>query len=746
MTKNSEADRHHEAELRQQAEAVAWSRDAQAQHSLSAEEARRLLHELQVHQIELEMQNDELRQAQAELEVSRARYFELYDLAPVGYVQLSERGLILEANLTLATLLGMDRNSLVQQPLTRFVIFEDRDIFTQHSRQLFATGTPQACELRFRRPGAPFFWARLEATMAQDVHGVPVCRAVISHITALKLTEEALRDSERRLQNSIDQSGAGYFRIDANGRFQEVNRAWLDMHGYATPDEVVGQPFSLTQVDLDMAQAQQMVQSLLTGAPVPAGEFSRRRKDGSIGYHTFSIVPVRQGSQVVGLEGFLIDITARKLAEQERQRAEAEIRQLNAELEQRVAARTAELSARSAELREANVELVHINQLKNEFLANMSHELRTPLTAILGLSEALQLGTYGSLPDKQSQMIQVIHQSGQHLLGLITDLLDLSKIEAGKLEPQLVPTAAIDICEGSLQFIGPAAQKKQIQVTFVADPQISLLLADPRLLKQMLVNLLNNAVKFTPEGGRIGLEVTSGPAADGPESHEVSFTVWDTGIGIPPEKQALLFQPFVQVDGSLARKYEGAGLGLMLTRRLAELHGGRVSMESAGAGQGSRFTISLPWRVVKLRPLPAQTELAPDVATPVPLDSIPVILVADDNEATRMALADFLAVLPARIVNAGNGHEAVAQAQLARPDLILMDIQMPGLSGLEAIRLLKAAPETAQTPIIAITALAMPGDRERCLAAGADDYVSKPVSFVHLSHLVHTLLRRAASP
>jgi CheY-like chemotaxis protein/anti-sigma regulatory factor (Ser/Thr protein kinase) len=290
-----------------------------------------------------------------------------------------------------------------------------------------------------------------------------------------------------------------------------------------------------------------------------------------------------------------------------------------------------------------------------------------------------------------------------------------------------------EVCEASLPFVRDLAQAKHLHVTFVLDPQVRQLHVDARRLKQMLVNLLGNAVKFTPEGGQVGLEV-AGDAT----RHEVRFSVWDTGIGIPPEKQALLFQPFVQIDGSLARKYEGAGLGLALTRRLAEQHGGRVSVTSAGAEQGSRFTITLPWQFVT-GPVPSRPAADPALGqAPLILAAgrPAVILLAEDNVAALTAMGDFLESFSASVATARTGLEVLTQAAAVQPDLILMDIQMPDLDGLSAIRRLKAAPETRQIPIIALTALAMPGDRERCLEAGADDYLSKPVKLTNLLQVV----------
>jgi len=260
------------------------------------------------------------------------------------------------------------------------------------------------------------------------------------------------------------------------------------------------------------------------------------------------------------------------------------------------------------------------------------------------------------------------------------------------------------------------------------------------------VNLLINAVKFTPEGGKIGLEVIGDP-----EAEAVHFTVWDTGIGISPQDMERLFQPFVQLDSSLSRRYEGSGLGLALVRRLTELHGGGVSVESDGVpGKGSRFTISLPWRETTERSLathPAPENLAapqPEAATAVPSDACPLVLLAEDNEDNITIILDYLQAKGYRVIVARSGIEAIARAREERPDLILMDIQMPEMDGLEAIRRIRAeaVDSVATVPIVALTALAMPGDRERCLKAGANAYLSKPISLHKLPQLIETQMSR----
>ncbi|WP_238613440.1 GAF domain-containing sensor histidine kinase [Candidatus Oscillochloris fontis] len=273
--------------------------------------------------------------------------------------------------------------------------------------------------------------------------------------------------------------------------------------------------------------------------------------------------------------------TQQELAE--RRRAEAALEAERAQLARRVEERT-------ADLRVANAELERASRLKDEFLANMSHELRTPLNTILGRAEILAEGIYGSLTEEQCDAMRSIVESGRHLLTLINDILDLSKIEAGKFELQLGLVDLASLCQASMHMVAQGALKKEITLHCTLDPMIDTIYADERRLKQILVNLLSNAVKFTPVGGRVELEV-----AIEPDLQSVLFTVIDTGIGIAEPDMVRLFQPFVQIDAGLARQHDGTGLGLVLVQRITEAHGGSVAVQSR-VGEGSRFTVRLPCR------------------------------------------------------------------------------------------------------------------------------------------------------
>jgi CheY-like chemotaxis protein/anti-sigma regulatory factor (Ser/Thr protein kinase) len=341
--------------------------------------------------------------------------------------------------------------------------------------------------------------------------------------------------------------------------------------------------------------------------------------------------------------------------------------------------------------------------------------------------------------------LQIIESNGRHLLELINDILDLSKIEAGKFDyyPQFITVD--ELCRSSLAFVKEQATRKSITLTYQEESTVSKIYADPRRLKQILVNLLINAVKFTPDHGQVILQVRADEEQD-----RIQFSVIDNGIGIALDDLQKLFVPFAQVDSSLTREHEGTGLGLSLVQKLTDLHGGSVDVESE-VGRGSRFTINLPLgkgMVAQQEVIESGDELStgrPEGKSNLRLEerlNRGIVLLAEDNMANILTIGDYLESNGYQIVVAHDGWETIAKAEEVNPDIILTDIQMPVMDGLEASRRLRKNPRFATTPIIALTALAMPGDRERCLEAGANEYMSKPVSLKGLIKTIKDLLQR----
>ncbi|MEK8015552.1 MAG: response regulator [Candidatus Parabeggiatoa sp.] len=585
-SKNDFAERHQIAE----AQLPTQQRDKNVFSALSPEKMHDIIHEQEVHKIELEMQNQELRRIQLELEVAHHQYIELYHSAPVGYLTIvQENNKIVQANQAAANLLGVEKNlSLINQSFTNFILPDDQHSYYFHCQEVIKTQSQLTCEIRLKQ-GETYFYAKLHTTVFQNVEDQTVhYLTVISDITEQKETEKLL---------------------------------------------------------------------------------------------------------------------------------------------------TQRVEERTAELKTVNAELAYASCLKDEFLANMSHELRTPLNTILGGAEILQEQVFGSLNEQQEKTVRRIEKSGKQLLILITDILDLSKIAARQLE-LFVDNVSVDaVCQSSLQYVQEAAKNKQIKLSYSFDYAINTLKADRVRLKQILINLLINAIKFTPEGGVVEL------AAQGiPEEGVLELIVSDTGIGIAKEDFPKLFKPFRQLDGKLNRQYEGTGLGLSLVLSLTDMHGGSVSMSSK-IGQGSCFTVTLPWleETTEGSQEKRDDEKRDDVKTG-DRHTTSLILVVDDHQKTIEMLFDYLVAKGYHVISASDGAEAIAQAQSDSPDLILMDIQMSGMDGLEAIKRIRADPKQASTPIIALTALVIPGNKERCLAAGANDYLSKPINLKQLKQKIKNLL------
>ena len=416
---------------------------------------------------------------------------------------------------------------------------------------------------------------------------------------------------------------------------------------------------------------------------------------------------------------------------EERDASNRRLRELLQSLDARVLERTTQLQHARAAAESAS-------QAKTEFLASMSHELRTPLNVVLGMSEVLREQKLGALGERQIECIRSIEESGRHLLALINDILDLSKIEAGKLQLEAQQVSIREVCEASLRMVRETAQKKKLQLSVEYRQDCAAVTADPRRLKQILVNLLSNATKFTPEGGKGGILVTQNESPPA-----VVFQVWDTGIGISDDDQKKLFKPFVQIDSALSRRYSGTGLGLALVKRMAEMHRGTVTIDST-PDVGSRFNVTLPLAPEDLAgpraddPRSAAPTAAPGSDQPFP--GSPLLLIAEDNPDNIALIRYFAQMRGCRTVIARTGIEAVARARVDTPDIVLMDVNMPEMDGLEATRIISSDARTRHIPVICVTANAMAGDRQRCLSAGASAYLSKPVNLQELAAAIARLL------
>lgn len=578
-------------------------------------------------------------------------------------------------------------------------------------------------QYRFLHQDGNYRWIKDEYRLVRDQAGKPV--EIIGYFVDIseqqaalrerELAQEAMRVSEERLLLALEASGDGLWDWNITTNELYLSPQWLGMLGFEVGE--LPNHFSTWEKLVHPEDQPYMLEKLkahLQDASVPYRlDYRVITKGGEyrwIANYGKAVIRDEAGNSL-RMTGTHRDISEAK-------KAESELRQAN------------------EKLAISNHELARATRLKDEFLATISHELRTPLNAILGISEGLQDQVFGAINEKQRLALKTIERSGKHLLELINDILDLSKIEAGQMDLQYTHVAISPLCQSSLAFIKQQALQKRIQIEVNIQPRLPELFVDERRIRQVLINLLDNAVKFTPEGGKITLKVTRETCVQ----NIICIAVIDTGIGIDQENLKQLFQPFIQVDSALNRQYNGTGLGLALVKRLVEMHGGKVQVSSE-IGIGSCFTVDLPCHhgcefspeFVK----PGSPELNTVTET---VEHSPLILLAEDNEASIFTISGYLETIGYRIILAKNGQEAIALTKAQLPHLILMDIQMPGVNGLEAIKQIRLDPNFINVPIIALTALAMPGDKEKCLAAGANDYLPKPVKLKQLANIIKKFL------
>ncbi|WP_372528417.1 PAS domain-containing hybrid sensor histidine kinase/response regulator, partial [Piscinibacter sp.] len=528
---------------------------------------------------------------------------------------------------------------------------------------------------------------------------------ILEDITEAKRTHEALKQTLREMEAIMRNAPVGIV-FTRERRITRYNRKFGQMYGYEN-DSAVGLPARvLYRSDVDYGAVGRIAAPQLSrGLPFQTELFMRRR-DGSdfwvnlIGYVQNADDP-DEGTIWIGE-----DRSAYKRAEEDLHRANAELV---------VAKERAEVA----------------NRAKSEFLASMSHELRTPLNAILGYAQLLKREK--ALGERQSRWLDTIEQGGQHLLALINDVLDLARIEAGRLELHAEPVALPEFLRVVADIIRVRAEQKDIAFAFdVAADLPRSVRVDPRALRQVLLNLLGNAVKFT-DHGTVTLRVTA--AGTDARHTRLRFEIVDTGIGIDPKQAQRLFQPFEQVSAP-QRRVGGTGLGLAISRELVRAMGGDIAFDST-PNVGSRFwfELALPSAEGEAAALPPGR---PATGYRGPRKTV---LIVDDVADNRRLLANYLEPLGFAVKQAPDGRAALEQAGVAPPDLILMDSVMPVVNGLEATRLLRAHKALRQVPIIAISANASQSDRDRSLALGVDAFMEKPIDFDELLAHIAALLK-----
>jgi PAS domain S-box-containing protein len=562
-------------------------------------------------------------------------------------------------------------------------------------------GIEDIYELTYIRKDGSRFPAVVSVTALRDEQNVIIGYLLIgTDNTVRKQVEEEqkklnqrLRDQQFYTRSLIESNIDALMTTDPSGIISDVNKQMEELTG-CTRDELIGAPFKSCFTDPERAEAG--INLVLSERKVTDYELTARARDGMetvVSYNATTFYD--RDRKLQGVFAAARDITERK-------RLDQELRENNIEL------KSAKQAAEKA------------NLAKSDFLSSMSHELRSPLNAILGFAQLMETGSPQPTPTQKASINQILH-AGWYLLELINEILDLALIESGKLSLSLEPLSLPQVLLSCQGMIEPQAQKSAIQISFPQFDSPCFVKADRTRLKQVLINLLSNAIKYNREGGSVEVVCAARSA------HHLRISIRDTGKGLPAEKLAQLFQPFNRL-GQETGTEEGTGIGLVVCKRLVELMSGTIGVEST-VGVGSVFWIELELATALQLTVdasePVDVVLAPSVQTGAAQRTL---LYVEDNQANMELVEQLIKRRPAiRILRAKDGSSGIELARIHQPELILMDINLPGISGIHALKLLRDDPVTAHIPVLAISANAMPRDIERGLRAGFFRYITKPI-------------------
>jgi PAS domain S-box-containing protein len=661
----------------------------------------RLVHDLQVHQVELEAQNQALREAQSQLEESRNRYIDLYDFAPIAYCTFDREGVVREINLAGAALLGQDRARLLGKPVLALVHFDQPDAIVRHIRNSLDSATPVSTELAFtsnHRRGQVV--VQLVSAAVRELDGKTTsCRSALLEVTQQRDAEQEARIAAERLGSAVESMHDAFAMFDASDRLLLCNSAYRLLLGESTRGSVAGQSYSqlldawITTLAFSDDRERDLFRSArLTQRHEPEVAFDVEARDG------------------------------RRLRVMDRRTAEGGSVKTIWDL--------TEDTQREQQLKLARATADSANAAKSEFLSSMSHELRTPLNAILGFAQLLKRDKKEELSARHQERVGHILSGGEHLLRLISDVLDLSRIEAGGLSMSIEPVSIAALLEEVIRTLEPAAAKLAISVEIAPTNDAPMALADRTRIAQILLNFGSNAIKYNRSQGSVTFRISA------PKPGYVRMTVIDKGVGIPLDKQAKLFQAF-QRAGQEVGPIEGTGIGLAISKRLAEAMNGRVGFHSV-QGEGSEFWVEVPLHVAQET---SSTPLTDGSSSRLAPDSRGCVLYIEDNPANIRLMRDLLAAFEGiKLITSMTAESGIELARANPPSVIIMDINLPGMSGTEALQVLQTSVETKHIPVIALTASAAEQERKRGERLGFYRYMTKPVDTARLEATLQGLL------
>lgn len=668
-------------------------------------------------------------------------------------IVIDPQGVVLTWNEGAGRLTGYKASEIVGQHFSRFYPIElvEQKHPEHELKMALDHGRYEEENWRVRKDGSQF-WANVVITPIYNEQNVHIGFAKIARdLSERKKTEEVLKKSEESTRAILDRAYGAFIAMNKRGQITNWNKSAENIFGWSR-NEVLWKQLATTIIPHRYrdAHARGLETFLKTGVGTVINqriEVSALHKDG----HEFPVelavftVPANDDFMFCA---FVLDISQRKAAEErqtalseELQRSNATLERLNSDLEIRMlalAAANKQLNELTTALADSRDQAMKASQYKSEFVAKISHEIRTPLSAIIG---AIEIVMEHRLDNEQLHMAQLISQSANTLLSLVNEILDLSKVEAGKLELETKEFSPYELVDSVRDLLSSKAKKKELSITSTIDSDIPLfVLGDALRVRQVLLNLLSNAIKFTETGS---IAIRAQQQQENEDSVVINFSVTDTGRGIPDKLKDNLFEPFVQASQGPRLYQEGTGLGLSICKRLVELMNGTIGYESK-QNEGSSFWFEIPFKLPMIKG--ALSERAAGEAkhpNEAVASSLGRILVVEDQQFLQEIAQHQLQRFGFQVDLAHNGQDAVAKTKYVQYDAVLMDCFMPEMDGFEATRLIRQQDQerSTHTPIIAITAGVMGGDKEECLKAGMDKYLAKPIDWQQLRKILMQFLK-----